>query len=731
MGPIRKAYYILRYLGPRIVRLRAGVYLGKCLGLTRRQFSYKPWETIDLAAICSPGIPTAAAEYAAFKIANAPNFLFPLGQPPRFDRNIEQGETGRHPNLAERLKLLAEDKCVYFFRTPSPEPIDWYHNPFDDMRSEPGRPWHEIPDYLPTQGDPRMLWEPARAAWATDCARAPTHGRGAEAGPLYWRWVDSWMDACPPFLGFHWKCGQESSVRSIAIALGFWALANDAATTHDRWTQFARLAWATGHRVINQINYAVSQKNNHAMSEACGLLLISHLFPEFRESAAWFEKGHRVLLEEVRRQVYPDGSYLQQSMNYERVMLDGAILGARIAELAGRPMPPDFRETLARCAEFLFQMMDDRTGHLPQYGPIDGAHVLPLTECDFNDFRPVIQAAHFAATGKRMLPAGPWDEQLAWLFGETACGGEPAPPRAPESSAFDSGGYYTLRKEESWAMIRCHSYRDRPTQCDPLQLDLWWRGLNIFQDCGTYHYYCPGRKDLEYYFKSIAAHNTVEVDGRDPLELVSRFLWFPWPKVRTIRCGPIGADIECFEGVSFAYDRKPWHVIHRRLLLALPGDTWVIVDNVSGRGEHEAVLRWHMLDVPFAADATAQSVRLDTPHGPLHVVVAAGSGPAASFEIIRARDEPGRVQGFASPYYGELLPTPTLEASFRVARSLCVLTVVQPGQPAGARIVDPHPGGTKWAIAASHGPLTLTLRPASATATILAGCEFDGKAVSL
>ncbi len=731
MGPVSKAYNILKYLGPRVVRLRAGVYLGKAFGLTRRRFRHTPWDAIDLATICRGGTPTNADEYAAYKVKNSPRFLFPQGRPPRIDASIRQAEPERQPDLDERLRLLAQDRCVYFFRMPSPEPIDWYHNPFDDMRSNPHKPWYEIPDYLPTQGDPRMLWEPARAAWALDCARAKSHGHGADAGTLFWQWVDSWMDACPPFMGFHWKCGQESSVRFIAIALGFWALVHDPATTPQRWTQFARLAWATGHRVINQINYAVSQKNNHAMSEACGLLLISHLFPEFRESAAWFEEGHRVLLDEVRRQVYPDGSYLQQSMNYERVMLDGSILGSRIAQLAGRPMPGEFNKTIGRCARFLYEMMDPDTGRLPQYGPNDGAHVLPLTECDFTDFRPVIQAAHYAATNKRLLQAGPWDEQLVWLFGDESLKGEDSPAAPPQTAAFDSGGYYTLRGDKSWAMIRCHTYRDRPTQCDPLQLDLWWRGLNIFQDCGTYHYYCPGRKDLEYYFKSIAAHNTIEIDGSDPLELVSRFLWFPWPKAERIRHERLNDRTQCFEGVSFAYDRKPWRARHRRLVLALADDMWIILDDLRGRGDHQAILRWHMIDASFEADPISQSVRLDTKQGPLHVVVASDTGRAAKFEVIRARNEPGRVQGLAAPYYGELLSTPTLETSVAFSEEARLLTVVRPEQPAKLDLVRAPSGGAVWNVMTPAGKTKLTLSAGHPNTTLLMGCEFEPDAVNL
>jgi len=57
MNAIRKAYGIFRYLGPRVITLRAWVYLRQSLGITQRIFKPRPWETIDLAAITRPGTP--------------------------------------------------------------------------------------------------------------------------------------------------------------------------------------------------------------------------------------------------------------------------------------------------------------------------------------------------------------------------------------------------------------------------------------------------------------------------------------------------------------------------------------------------------------------------------------------------------------------------------------------------------------------------------------------------
>jgi len=59
MSPLRKAYYILRYLGPRILWLRVRVYLDKYLGLTQKRFAPQPWNEIDLSSISLASVPIA------------------------------------------------------------------------------------------------------------------------------------------------------------------------------------------------------------------------------------------------------------------------------------------------------------------------------------------------------------------------------------------------------------------------------------------------------------------------------------------------------------------------------------------------------------------------------------------------------------------------------------------------------------------------------------------------
>lgn len=707
MNALDVGLYALRYFGPRIALLRARVVLDQRLGITRRAFRPRPWNSILLAEICRAGVPADDDGYAAFKQSQDLAFLFPLGRPPLIPAEARAGGE-RRPALADRLKLYEQGRAVYFFHEPSRDPIDWYDNQLTGGRGDASGVWCDIPDFRPQQGDARTLWEPARAAWAVDLGRARAHAIDFAAGAVYWRWVDSWMSACPPWQGFHWKCGQESAVRFIALTLGFWSLARDPATTPARFAQIARLAWATGYRVAHHIGYAVSQKNNHALSEAAGLMLIAHLFPELREAEAWAALGRRVLAGELRRQIYADGSYVQHSLNYQRVALQDALLGLRLAELAGRPFAREDYDRVGRCGEFVRELMEPANGRVPNYGNNDGALVLPLSECDFTDFRPLVQAVHFLVRRRRLLPPGPWDEDLYWLFGEREVGEHaPAETRAGDalsaaprpSRAFEDGGYYVLRSGESWAMMRCHAYRDRPAHCDPLHVDLWRRGENVLLDCGTWQYYAPAHPTAELYFKSTAAHNTMELGGRDAMEPVSRFLWLPWLRCR--RLDFVTGEAASWVSGEYRHTRGERPVIHRRTLLALPGDVWLVADDLIGAGRAGAVLRWHLCDRPCSHDPREDVVRLDAQGGPLFLRVVSATGRAGRMELCRGRDEPGRVQGFVSPCYGVRRPAPAIEVTIEEPLPLRVVTLLAPDAAATVRRRAESVDGERWEL--THG----------------------------
>ena len=109
-------------------------------------------------------------------------------------------------------------------------------------------------------------------------------------------------------------------------------------------------------------------------------------------------------------------------------MLHDYLWAVRLGDILGEPFSDELRAHLGRSGDFLYQLQDETTGRLPCYGQNDGSLILRLTNCDYQDFRPVIAATRYLAYGTRTYEAGPWDEELYWLFGPEAAN---APIDAP------------------------------------------------------------------------------------------------------------------------------------------------------------------------------------------------------------------------------------------------------------------------------------------------------------
>lgn len=723
MNAFSKYAFVLRKLGPGFAVRRVRMKIDDALGRTRKTFPPREWNDLSIHALTGGAAPADPAAYAKWKTENAPPFLFPLGAPPPAVRDFPASGT-RRPDLAARMDLLAQGKCVYFFEEVPPKRVAWHENPFTGQRARGDCLWCDLPDFDEAQGDIRTLWEPGRAAWAIDCLRGHAHGASEDASELFVRWIESFLQDNPPYRGPHWKCGQEASVRFLAIALGSWGLAAQVADRAKFWTKLLRFAWATGHRVAGHIGYAISQRNNHAISEAVGLMLVAHLFPELRESPRWWSTGRRVLMGQLRRQIYDDGSYVQHSLNYQRVMLQMSLVGFRLCELRGEEPPRDVHQLLLRSAIHLAAMIERSTGEVPICGNDDGAWVLPLSECGARDFRPAVQAVHYLAERRRYFPPGPWDEDIVWLFGEMPDGSEPE-ESAPVSAAFRAGGYYVQRRTHTWAMTRCHAYKDRPAHLDQLHFDMWWRGQNVLCDAGTYQYFIPDDEPLERYFPSTAAHNTVRIEGRDPAERASRFLWIPWPVGELVRWSAEPGKPSIFEGVRRDYARRPVGVTHRRAVIALGQESWLIVDDLLGRGRKAVTQFWHFLFDDVTTETRERTSRVVTPEGELAIHTEVEGAEHVTQQVFVGHDKEGAPAGLHAPHYMRAVEKPVLQVSVTGLLPIRVLTMITPGASPG--IHRESEGDTsRYSLLLEDRNWSVTLgAPTAANIPIVQDCHID------
>jgi asparagine synthase (glutamine-hydrolysing) len=656
---------LLRLLGPRWAAFRL-VYAARMkTGLIERRMRAHPWAQRPLHMWLRDGVPAEAEAYAAWRSLQGGRFLFR-----QLPQNIYSAAA-----VAEAESILV-GHWHYFGLTPLLVgfPPVWNANPLTGVRVSNQPHWSRMSDFA--GGDIKFIWEASRFGVVYPLARAYASTGDDRYAEAFWRLVEDWAVHNPPQQGANWKCGQETTFRVMAWCFGLYAFAASPQTTSARVAAIAAMIAVQAERIASNIAYARSQKNNHAVSEAVGLWTAGLLFPEFAAAAHWRAQGKHELENEIRRQVYADGSYVQHSLNYHRLMLHDCVWALRLGEVNGDPLADDVIERIGQAAEFLYQLVDLATGQVPNMGANDGAHILPLSDGGYRDFRPALQAAYAAVRGRRLLEAGPWDEALVWL-GLDALPPAVSPPPQHNLNA-TTGGVYTRRAAQSWVLLRCVDYRDRPSHADQLHVDVWWRGQNIACDAGTYRYNAPAPWDNG--LARSAVHNTITVDDQDQMTRVSRFMWVNWARGRVLQSAE-SPQLTLWEGEHDGYCRLTPPVLCRRAVVGVDADTWLIVDTLMSARAHRIRLHWLLADFPYRQ--VADGLILATPQGDYYIQ--AGCSTPPEFELVRA--DPQGTRGWRSLSYGHKIPA--ISWSLTVSAAECQFWTVLGPHPCEVAS-DPH-----------------------------------------
>jgi len=347
-------------------------------------------------------------------------------------------------------------------------------------------------------------------------------------------------------------------------------------------------------RIRLTVSYAVGQANNHSISEATALLvggqwLLAH---GTKEDALKAEEitdfGRTLLVRQVNHLVLNDGTFSQYSISYQRMVLDVLSLAEWWClqfQVPGVKAACGNRVSIA--IEWLASMVDKETGRAPNIGANDGTCILALSCADYDDYRPSIQLASALFRDERYFPNGPWDDQCRTLGVDVHA--LPIAATSNVSRLYPDGGFVVLKKPSlvSWGVIRVPRFRFRPSQADGLHADLWIGSLNVTRDSGSFSY----ASDSPWcdYFPGTSAHCTCEIDGRDQMPRLGRFLFGNWLQAQY--CSQVEEKSDGFAEWCGSY-KDDQGAMHRRAV-RLEDEAWVIKDDVSGH-QKRVVMRWRL-----------------------------------------------------------------------------------------------------------------------------------------
>jgi Heparinase II/III-like protein/Heparinase II/III N-terminus len=383
---------------------------------------------------------------------------------------------------------------------------------------------------------------------------------------------------------------------------------------------------------------------NHRTFQLASVFAVGVLFPEREAAAHLRELGRELLTENLLTDFLDDGVHVEQSTHYHQLVCETAVAFVELSIANGVPVAPALLERLHAALRFC------AWAQWPDAG-------LPLVnDSDTGDLRPVL------ARGAALFD----DAELRFAATLGAEGSTPA----MLSRDFPVSGYVVLTDGARGQHVLYDCARlgeGSHSHYDLFSFTYWAAGGPLIVDPGRFTYSSDPDADgvdWRHRFKSTAAHNTVQIDGRDQTRYVSRTKHGPDVAVEG-RTVALGGDLDWIRASARSAEYAP---VHERLLVYPRRDYLLIVDRIDmvDGAEHACDLRFHFDDslAPLrASDGDGDGVAcVETERGAVHVL-----GGAAWLE-----------GGWVSREYGVKHPAAVLRAHVRSAEPVTFVSVVAP-----------------------------------------------------
>lgn len=578
------------------------------------------------------------------------------------------------------------------------DPVDWHLDPICGRRA-PFVHWSRIDPLDPAVvGDSKVVWELNRHQWLLTLGQAYRITGEERYAHAFATYMHAWMQANPTGMGINWTSSLEVALRLISWCWALVLFRGSRALSAELFAKMLGAMQAHAAHIARHLSYYFSP-NTHLTGEALGLFYVGVVFPELRVAAHWRALGTRILLEQMERQVPPDGVYFEQSTWYQNYTVEIYLHFLILAERNRVAVPPAVAQRVQRMLDFLLAMRRP-DGSMPQIGDADGGALLPLTHRAPEDFRALFStAAALFGRADYAWAAGGLAPETLWLLGmqgrKAFAALNPAPPAAAPSGLFPQGGYAVMRS--AWDAQAHHLVFDvGPLGCrvsgghghaDLLSIQCAAFGKPYLIDAGTYCYTADTR--WRDHFRGTAAHSTVMVDGVSQATPAGPFAWRQRPQAR-LRRWISTASFDLADADHDAYSRLADPVTHRRRVLFAKGRYyWVVVDDLEGGAEHRLDLRFQFapMEVTLGLDEWARARAAD---GRELRIRAFATTPLAAHVAV---GEVGSMQGWVSPNYGRRHPAPMLRYTTVGLLPLRIVTLLLPvdcvlAAPQAASMVD-------------------------------------------
>lgn len=458
--------------------------------------------------------------------------------------------------------------------------------------------------------------------------------------------IYDWVSKCDICAAGFWREGTD---RQRTPRLYVWGSYLNIAIHLVQWTRFFEAwvkHWSPGQllevlkSIHDQLAYLEliipTRDNNWVMIGANGVMQTASCLPELRDSERFIQYGTRCALAEAERQALPDGMQFELTQGYHGMMIRLFCNFMELCRRTGRSVPGEFERVVERMIDYFLSMKTP-----------DNKLVA------FNDTDPEVRGDRFGFIEKEARRL----ERKDWLY--ILSDGREGEAPTDRSRAFEYGGVYMMRSgwgpEETLLVFDGGPWGKSHQHDDRLSFWLSALGRSFIIDPGRYLYDRNNPFSGDAYLKTTRAHNTIQVDGESQADRFFPETWVPRDRIST-NGWMVRNDMERVVGAhTLGYgENGRVRVEHRRSITWIKPDVFLVLDELSGDGEHEAESRLHF----YPGDVVKDGHVLHTTYSDANLAVIPFMTVPFEIRIDKGKLDPA--SGWYSPSVNHIEPSPTL-----------------------------------------------------------------------
>jgi len=587
-----------------------------------------------------------------------------------------------HDRAVQEAKALCEHRVnlLAYRDVELGKSIDWHRDPITGFQW-PKRFWADYDLVHAPAVDAKIIHELNRHQHLPRLAKAFFLTGDESCAREAISQIESWIEQNPKWQGVNWQSSLELSIRCMSWLWTLLFLLPSTTLNEASLRRICRCLFAQLDH-ISRYPSTYTSPNTHLIGEAASLFIAGVLFPEVPRSQQWRDFGMHTLLDEMERQVSRDGVHAELSTYYHCYAADFYLHAFALARKNRIAVPDRSWDRLARMFDFVMHMTRP-DGTLPLIGDDDGGRALALSSQNYTSYRDGLSSGSVLfARPDFKHQAQEFLEESLWLLGTEAWplfDSLPATCPTELHQGFEDSGYFIQRSgwgsNDTQVVFDCGGMgmgSGGHSHSDGLSLTLFSGGREFLIDPGTSVY--NAAPEWRRYFRSTAAHNTVLVDDRGQCEPAGTFTW----KQKTAKCLQKHAALVGIDYIEGTVEIRgaSQKCSHRRRLVHVEPDYWIVLDDLRGKGNHNFDFFYHF------GPETQLTVLSDEGHGEIHCKARIGDSQLQMFMYASEAALTEVQKGWSSQIYGDRRASTVLKASMRGVPPVAMMSFLCPGNPA-------------------------------------------------